>query len=124
MNPLQEKVQTLFEIDRQLNALEKALKTKNAHYQHMLLKNSDRIFSDTEVLQIHAVYQELQQLKTEKITLQEENQKVRAELLEWLAPLSGGRWVHETNDPLHPHWEFWVEEEELKFARMNGVSYA
>lgn len=123
MHPLQEKVQLLFEQDRQLNALEKTLKTRNAHYQHLLLKNTERVFVDAEVLQIHSVYHELLTLQNEKKSLQEAQVIVRKEILNWLIPLSGGRWVHETDDPIHPRWEFWVEEEELKFARLNGANY-
>ena len=123
MNPLQEKVKVLFDQDRQLNALEKTLKTRNAHYQHLLLKNTERVFVDAEVLQIHSIYHELQALQAEKKALLDSQSIVRKEILDWLIPLSGGRWVHETEDPIHPRWEFWAEGDELKFARLNGANY-
>ena len=55
--------------------------------------------------------------------LKEKLQKIKSFFISLVAPLNGGRWVHETEDFLHPKLEFWMEDDELKYARLNGVNY-
>ncbi len=123
MSELKSKVNELFAQDQQLNTLEKDIKVKNAHYHHLILKNSEKVFSDEEVIAINTVFEELTQLESQRSAFRSKMNEIKDFLKRKLAPLSGGRWVHETNDPIHPRWEFWVEDEELKFARLNGAAY-
>jgi hypothetical protein len=48
---------------------------------------------------------------------------LKDQLKEILLPLNGGRWIHTTDDIMHPHWEFWLEGEELQYAKLNGQRY-
>ncbi len=123
MSELKTKVNELFAQDQQLNALEKDIKVKNAHYHHLILKNSEKTYSDEEVMAINTVFEELTQLESQRSVFRSKMNEVKDFLKRKLAPLSGGHWVHETTDPIHPRWEFWVEDEELKFARLNGAGY-
>lgn len=123
MTELKNQVRELFEQDRQINSLEKDIKVKNAHYHHLILKNGDRVYSDEEVLAIHKAYEDLKALEGQRSVFHQRIQEIKNYLKSLLAPLSGGRWVHQTEDPIHPCWEFWVEEDELKYARMNGANY-
>lgn len=123
MTELKNQVRELFEQDRQINSLEKDIKVKNAHYHHLILKNSDRVYSDEEVIAIHKAYEDLKALEGQRSAFHQRIQEIKNYLKSLLAPLSGGRWVHQTDDPIHPCWEFWVEEDELKYARMNGANY-
>ena len=123
MSELKTKVNELFAQDQQLNALEKDIKVKNAHYHHLILKNSEKVFSDEEVITINTVFEELTHLESQRSAFRSKMNEIKDFLKRKLAPLAGGRWVHETTDPIHPRWEFWVEDEELKFARLNGAAY-
>ena len=123
MSELKNKVNELFAQDQQLNALEKEIKVKNAQYQHLILKNSERIFSDEEVISINNAFDEITRLENQRTIFREKANEIKDFLKSKLARLSGGHWVHKTEDPIHPHWEFWVEEEELKYARLNGAAY-
>jgi len=123
MSELKSKVNELFAQDQQLNALEKEIKVKNAHYHHLILKNSEKVFSDEEVITINTVFEELTHLESQRSAFRSKMNEIKDFLKRKLTPLSGGRWVHETSDPIHPRWEFWVEDEELKFARLNGAAY-
>jgi len=113
----------LFEKDKALIAIGKEIKVKNAHYHHLILKNTEKIYSDDEVLAINSAFEELGALEDQKSKVKSTIYEVKNFLKSKLAPLGGGRWVHETEDPIHPRWEFWVEDDELKYARMNGASY-
>lgn len=123
MSALKEKVSKLFAQDQQLNALEKDIKVKNAHYNHLLLKNSEKTYSDDEVIAINEVYEELSELESQRAGYRSAINEIKDYLKNRLSPLGRGRWVHHTEDPIHPRWEFWVEDDELKFARLNGASY-
>jgi hypothetical protein len=123
MNELKDNVRELFDQDQKLIALEKEIKAKNAHYHHLLLKNSEKTYSDEEVLAINGIYEELTKLESLRSSFRSKIDEIKSYLKQKLAPLAGGRWVHATSDPIHPHWEFWVEEDELKYARLNGASY-
>lgn len=123
MSELKTQVIELFERDKALNALEKEIKVKNAHYHHLILKNSEKIYNDAEVIAINNTFEELNTLENKRTQFKTNINLIKDFLKSRLAPLAGGRWVHETDDPIHPRWEFWVEEDELKYARMNGASY-
>lgn len=123
MSELKNKVNELFARDQQLNALEKDIKAKNAHYHHLILKNTEKTYSDEEVIAINTVYEELATLEDQRSAFKSGIAEIKNFLKNKLAPLSGGRWIHTTEDPIHPRWEFWVEEDELKFARLNGAAY-
>lgn len=123
MSELKTQVIQLFEKDKELNALEKEIKVKNAHYHHLILKNTEKVYNDAEVIAINNTFEELSALENRKHQFKTHINQIKDFLKSRLAPLAGGRWVHETDDPIHPRWEFWVEDDELKFARMNGASY-
>jgi len=123
MSDLKTMVRELFEKDQQMNSLEKEIKTKRAHYHHLILKNSDKVYSDNEVSAINKAFEELGKLEDQKSVFKERFGEIKNLLLKILSPLNGGRWVHETEDPINPRWEFWVEDEELKYARLNGANY-
>ncbi|MDX2046481.1 MAG: hypothetical protein SFU87_06825 [Chitinophagaceae bacterium] len=123
MSELKKMVRELFEQDQHINSIEKDIRTKKAHYHHLILKNPDKVYSDEEVMAIKKVSEELDNLQTQKSVFQSRQNEIKDFLKTLLTPLSNGRWVHETEDPIHPRWEFWVEEEELKYARLNGASY-
>ena len=123
MSELKVKVNELFLQDQQLNALEKDIKVKNAHYHHLLLKNSEKIYSDEEVIAVNKIFEELSGLESQRANFRSAIKEIKDYLKSKLSPLGGGRWVHLTEDPIHPRWEFWVEDDELKFARLNGAAY-
>lgn len=123
MSELKIKVNELFAQDQQLNALEKDIKVKNAQYHHLILKNTEKIYSDEEVISINKAHDELTRLENQRSAFRDKANEIKAFLISKLAPLGGGHWVHETEDPIHPRWEFWVEDEELKYARLNGANY-
>lgn len=121
--PLKTMVAQLFEQEQSAQALNKDIKTKTAHYRHLLLKNSEKLFSDDELLAIHQMYTDIQALRAEQSARFSQAQHIRDELKNMVLSLDGGRWIHATDDIMHPHWEFWVEEDELKFAQLNGRGY-
>jgi ribosomal protein L11 methylase PrmA len=123
MTSLKTMVQQLFEHDRQMRAFEKEIKVKRGHYNHLLLKNAEKVYSDNEVVAINKAYTELVSLESQREDFNNKFSEIKQFIKAQLAPLAGGKWLHETDDVLHPLWEFWVEEEELKFARLNGTSY-
>ena len=123
MSELKTYVIELFQQDQLMIALEKDIKVKNAHYHHLILKNSEKIYTDAEVIAINNAYDELGKLDQQRSVFRAKVNELKAFLKARLAPLAGGRWVHETSDPIHPRWEFWVEDEELKYARLNGAAY-
>jgi len=123
MSELRSSVTELFDQDQRMIALEKDIKVKNAHYHHLILKNSEKTYSDAEVIAINNAYDELGKLEQQRMVFRTKINEIKGFLKTKLAPLAGGRWVHETSDPIHPRWEFWVEDEELKYARLNGAAY-
>lgn len=123
MSDLKQMVRELFEKDQQMNSIEKEIKTKRAHYHHLILKNSEKVYSDAEVTAISKAFEELGKLEEQKSVFKDRFTDIKNILLKLLSPLNGGRWVHETEDPINPRWEFWVEDEELKYARLNGAAY-
>jgi hypothetical protein len=123
MSQLKQSVIELFEQDQQLIALEKEIKVKNAQYHHLILKNTEKIYSDDEVMAINAAYEDLARLEAQRSVFRGRIGDIKNFLKSRLAPLAGGRWVHETADPIHPRWEFWVEDEDLKYGRLNGANY-
>ncbi|MFT4024990.1 MAG: hypothetical protein QM664_14530 [Flavihumibacter sp.] len=122
-HPLKSMVSQLFEQEQSARALDKDIKTRTAHYRHLLLKNSGKLFSDDEMLAIHQLYTEIAQLKNEQAARFAQAEHIREELKNMVLSLDGGRWIHATEDIMHPHWEFWIEEGELKFAQLNGRGY-
>ena len=123
MSDLKTRVIELFEKDKELNALKKEIKVKNAPYHHLILQNTEKVYNDAEVVAINNTFEELNALEDKRTQFKTNINLIKDFLKSRLAPLAGGRWVHETEDPIHPRWEFWVEDDELKFARMNGTSY-
>lgn len=120
---LKSMVSQLFEQEQSARALDKDIKTKTAHYRHLLLKNSERLFSDDEMLAIHQMNIEVEELKKEQAARFAQAEHIREELKSMVLSLDGGRWIHATEDIMHPHWEFWIEDGELKFAQLNGRGY-
>jgi hypothetical protein len=123
MQNLKSLVHELFEQDKLLNALSKDLKTKTARYNHLLLKNTGKIYSDSELIAINALHDELNEIRNRQENILTTGRTIKDQLKTFMLPLNGGRWVHETDDPIHPQWEFWLEEDELKYAQMNGRNY-
>ena len=123
MQNLKTLVSDLFEQDQQFSAIAKDLKIKTAQYNHLLLKNSDKVYSDAEILAINALHIEIQQLKIKQQELVKISNDIKEQLKSFVLPLNGGRWLHETEEILQPNWEFWLEEDELKYAKMNGRNY-
>lgn len=116
-------VTELFEQDQQINAIDKEIKIAMAQYHHLVLKNSDKVYSDAEVMSIRSISEKIEQLQLKKAQIILRANEIKSFFISLVAPLNGGRWVHETEDFLHPRLEFWMEEDELKYARMNGVNY-
>ncbi len=123
MNHLKQMVTELFEQDQQIRAIDKEIKNVNAQYHHLVLKNSEKVYSDSEVLAIRNITEKIEQLQLKKKAIDERANDIKSFFISLVAPLNGGRWVHETEDFLHPKLEFWVEDNELKYARLNGVNY-
>ena len=123
MSELKKMVRELFDQDQQMHTLEKEIKTKRAQYYHLIQKNSEKVYSDEEVTAINKAFDELGKLEDQKSMFRDRFNELKNFLLKLLSPLNGGRWVHETEDPINPRWEFWVENEELKYARLNGAAY-
>lgn len=123
MQELKSLVNQLFEQDQHLRALEKELKTKTAQYNHLLMKNIEKAYSDAEVLTINSIFTELQALQQRQQELQANCNHVKDQLKQIILPLNGGRWIHTTDDIMHPNWEFWLEGEELQYAKLNGQRY-
>lgn len=121
--PLKLMVSQLFDQEQSARALDKDIKTKTAHYRHLLLKNSEKLFSDEEMLAIHQLYTEIDRLRKEQADRFSRAEHIREDLKNMVLALDGGRWIHATDDIMHPHWEFWVEDGELKFAQLNGKGY-
>lgn len=123
MNHLKQMVTELFEQDQQIRAIDKEIKGANAQYHHLVLKNSAKIYSDDEVLAIRNISEKLEQLQSKKNAIDERTMQIKSFFISLVAPLNGGRWVHETDDFPHPKLEFWIEDNELMYARLNGVNY-
>jgi hypothetical protein len=119
MENIQTLVASMFEKEQLIHALEKESKVSNAHYHHLVLQNPDRVFSDDEVVMIQKVYSKLQSIKKQQQELQLQILSIKETLKGYVAPLEGGRWKHRTNDPMHPYIEFWLEDEDLCYARLN-----
>ncbi|WP_157473847.1 hypothetical protein [Flavihumibacter petaseus] len=120
---LKSMVSQLFGQEQEARALDKEIKTKKAHYHHLILKNSEKLFSDAEMIAINTVHREWQELKDRQAGLFAKADHIREILKSLVQSLDGGRWIHSTDDFLHPHWEFWLEDDELKFAQLNGKGY-
>ncbi|ULQ54662.1 hypothetical protein [Flavihumibacter fluvii] len=123
MQNLKTLVNELFEQDQLTNALAKDIKTKTAQYNHLLLKNTEKVYSDAEVIAINTVHEELLQLRARQEAIAATSNGIKYQLKSFIIPLNGGRWLHETEEILEPNWEFWLEDDELKYARMNGRNY-
>jgi hypothetical protein len=123
MQNLKTLVSQLFEQDQLSNALAKDIKTKTAQYNHLLLKNAEKVYSDAEVIAIKTVHEELLQLRAKQEAIAATGNDIKYQLKSFIIPLNGGRWLHETEEILEPNWEFWLEDDELKYARMNGRNY-
>ncbi|HEY0679874.1 MAG TPA: hypothetical protein VGD17_16435 [Chitinophagaceae bacterium] len=123
MNELKKMVSELFEHDKQMHALEKEIKVKRGYYHHLILRNSDKVYSDEEVVAINKAYEDLLQMESQRAGFRNKFDEIKNYIKKQLAPLDGGKWVHITDELMHPKWEFWVEDEELKYARLNGTSY-
>lgn|SRR6187399_1333084 len=123
MNHLKQMVTELFEQDQQINAIDKEIKVATAQYHHLVLKNPEKVYSDTEVMAIRGISEKIEQLKLKKSSSYQRANEIKSFFISLVAPLNGGRWVHETEDFLHPKLEFWMEDDELKYARLNGVNY-
>lgn len=123
MHNLKSMVTELFEQDQLMNGLVKEIKTKTAQYNHLLLNNTEKLYSDQELIAINTHFHELQELKKKQAAISENSQQIREQLKSFILPLNGGRWIHATEDLMHPNWEFWLEEDELKYAKMNGRNY-
>lgn len=116
-------VRELFEHDKQMREIEKEIKVKRAYYHHLILKNAEKVYSDEEVIAINKAHEELTQIESQRSTFNNKFDEIRTFIKSQLAPLDGGKWVHITDELMHPKWEFWVEEDELKYARLNGAAY-
>lgn len=116
-------VSKLFEQDQLINGLAKEIKTKTAQYNHLLLNNTEKVYSDQELIAINTLFQELQDLKKKQEGIAAVSNQIKEQLKSFILPLNGGRWIHTTEDIMHPKWEFWLEEDELKYAKMNGRNY-
>lgn len=113
-------VQELFEQDKLTGSLDKDIKNVKARYHQLILRKSDKTYTDSEILAIKQVHDELTALQDRKAAFQQRKSEIKSFLKELIAPLGGGRWIHETDDFMNPHWEFWLEEEELKYARLKS----
>jgi len=123
MNHLKQMVTELFEQDQQINAIDKEIKVATAQYHHLVLKNPEKVYSDHEVMAIRGISEKIEHLKLKKSSSYQRANEIKSFFISLVAPLNGGRWVHETEDFLHPRLEFWMEDDELKYARLNGVNY-
>jgi len=123
MNHLKQMVTELFEQDQQINAIDKEIKVATAQYHHLVLKNPEKVYTDAEVMAIRGISEKIEQLKLKKSSAYQRANEIKSFFISLVAPLNGGRWVHETEDFLHPKLEFWMEDDELKYARLNGVNY-
>ena len=123
MNELKKIASELFEHDKQMRALEKEIKVKRAYYRHLIFQNAEKVYSDEEVVAINKAYEDLTQLEIQRSSFHNKFDEIKNFIKSQLAPLEGGKWVHITDELMHPKWEFWVEDEELKYARLNGAAY-
>lgn len=123
MSDLKKMVSELFEQEQLANALNKEIKTARAHYHHLILRNSDKLYNDDEMLAIHAMHEKLASLEQQQQAFYVRSNEIKEFLHSLVEPLNGGRWIHETNDFMHPKVEFWIENDELMYARLNGRSY-
>ena len=123
MQNLKSLVNELFEQDKLFSSIAKDIKTKTAQFNHLLLKNSEKVYSDAELIAINTLHEELAQLKNKQEQIVTISIGIKAQLKSFVEPLNGGRWLHETEEILAPNWEFWLEDDELKYAKMNGRNY-
>lgn len=123
MNDLKKMVKELFEQESLARSLDKDIKNTRAHYHHLILKNSDKIYSDEEMMNIYSIHQKLVELENQQAGFNSRTIEIKAFLRSLVQPLNGGRWIHETDDFVHPKLEFWIEDDELMYARLNGRSY-
>lgn len=123
MKNLKSIVNELFEQDQLFSTVAKEIKTKTAQFNHLLLKNSEKVYSDAELIAINTLHEELVLLKNKQEQILEISTGIKEQLKSFVEPLNGGRWLHETEEILAPNWEFWLEDDELKYARMNGRNY-
>lgn len=113
-------VQELFEQDKLAGSLDKDIKTIKARYHQLILRKSDKTYTDAEILAIKQVHDELTALQDRKALFQVRKTEIKSFLKDLITPLGGGRWIHETTDFMNPLWEFWLEGEELKYARLKS----
>jgi hypothetical protein len=120
MNNLKLMVIDLFGTDQQMRTLEKEIKVKTAQYYKHIQKNTENAYSDKEVMDIYQIHTELLELKDRQENMQNKIGEIKNDLKKFVLPLNGGSWIHETEEEDQPVWEFWLEEDELKFARLKG----
>jgi hypothetical protein len=113
-------VQELFEQDRLAGSLDKEIKTVKARYHQLMLRKSDKTYTDSEILAIKLVHDELLALEGRKTAFLQRKTEIKDFIKGLIAPLDGGRWIHETTDFMNPFWEFWLEDGELKYARLKS----
>jgi hypothetical protein len=123
MSNLKTMVTDLFEQDQQVRTIEKEIKMKTAQYNHLLMKNPDKVYTDAEMLAINVLHEELCLLRAEQDAILNNSNELKNQLKSFILPLNGGRWLHATDDIMHPNWEFWLEDDELKYAKLNGRNY-
>jgi hypothetical protein len=123
MNDLKKMVKELFEQESLVRSLDKEIKNTRAHYHHLILKNSEKIYSDEEMIDIYSIHEKLVELEGRQTAFNNRTIEIKDFLRSLVLPLNGGRWLHETDDFMHPKLEFWIEDDELMYARLNGRSY-
>ncbi|KIC95674.1 hypothetical protein [Flavihumibacter solisilvae] len=123
MHDLKKLVKELFEQESLVRSLDKEIKNTRAQYHHLILKNSEKIYSDQEMINIYSIHEKLVELESRQEAFNNRTIEIKSFLCSLVKPLNGGRWIHETDDFMHPKLEFWIEDDELKYARLNGRSY-
>lgn len=117
---LKQLVQELLGQDKAAGTVDKEIKTAKARYHQLILRNPEKTYSDTELMAIKAVHNELCRLQDQKAGFQQQKAAIKDYLKNLVEALDGGRWVHETDDFMNPCWEFWIEEGELKYTRLKS----
>ena len=68
MNDLKKMVKELFEQESLVRSLDKEIKNTRAHYHHLILKNSEKIYSDEEMMDIYSIHEKLVELEGRQTT--------------------------------------------------------
>ena len=93
MQELKSMVNELFQQDQQLNLLQKEMKTKMAQYNHLLLRNSEKVYGDAEIIAINSMFEELSLLKQQQEAMVNKSETIKCRLKQFVVPLNGGRWL-------------------------------